>query len=232
MDSDLAIARSAKLRPIADLAAELGLSFDEIERYGHHKAKVGLKVLDRLRNRPLGKYILVTAITPTPLGEGKTLSTLGLSMGLNRLGHRAIATIRQPSMGPVFGIKGGAAGGGRSQVVPMEDFNLHLTGDFHAVAASNNLLAAYVDTSLLHKNPFGLNPFSIRIRRVVDMNDRALRQVVVGCGGRNNGWPRETGFDIVAASEIMAILGLSRGYGDMRARLGASWWDATRRPWT
>jgi formate--tetrahydrofolate ligase len=220
MKSDLEIAREARLSPIGDLAGSLGLNPEEIELYGQYKAKIGLPVLQRLEDRPDGKYILVTALTPTPLGEGKTVNTLGLSLGLNRIGKRSIATIRQPSMGPVFGIKGGAAGGGYSQVVPMEDFNLHLTGDFHAVAAANNLLAAYVDTSMLLKNPYHLNPFTIRLRRVVDMNDRALRHAVVGCGGRRNGLPRETGFDIVAASEIMAILGLSTGYKDMRRRLG------------
>ena len=187
MKSDLEIAQSIPLKPITDVAGRIGLDPNEIELYGQYKAKINLQVLERLSSKPSGKYILLTAVTPTPFGEGKTLSTLGLSLGLNRLGKRAIATIRQPSMGPVFGVKGGAAGGGMSQVVPMEDINLHLTGDFHAVGAANNLLAAYVDTSMLLKNPFRINPFSIRLRRVVDINDRALRQVVVGCGGRRNG---------------------------------------------
>jgi formyltetrahydrofolate synthetase len=221
MKSDLDIARSISMRPVAKLANEIGITESEIDLYGKYKAKIGLKILQRLASRSLGKYILVTAMTPTPLGEGKTLTTLGLTLGLNRSGVRAVATIRQPSMGPVFGIKGGAAGGGFSQVVPMEDFNLHLTGDFHAVAVANNLLAAYVDTSMLHKNPYRLNPFTIRLRRVVDVNDRALRHTIVGCGGRLNGLPRETGFDIVAASEVMAILGLAKGYADMRERLGS-----------
>ena len=220
MKSDLEIAREAPLRPIHEVAADFGLLEEELEPYGRYKAKIDLKALRRVRARPSGKYVLVTAVTPTPLGEGKTLTTLGLSMALARSGRKAAAAIRQPSMGPVFGVKGGAAGGGRSQVVPMEDLNLHLTGDFHAVAAANNLLAAYVDTSMLLKNPHGLDPFSIRVRRVVDINDRALRRIVIGCGGRRNGMPRETGFDIVAASEIMAILGLSTGYKDMRLRLG------------
>ncbi len=220
MKSDLEIARAIPLKPISEIAEGLGLAPGDIEPYGRYKAKINLNALHRLSSEPDGKYILVTALTPTPFGEGKTLSTLGLSLGLNRLGKRSIAAIRQPSMGPVFGIKGGAAGGGMSQVVPMEDINLHLTGDFHAVSAANNLLAAYVDTSVLLKNPYNLNPFSIRLKRVVDMNDRALRHVVLGCGGRKNGLPRESGFDIAAASEIMAILGLSTGYADMRKRLG------------
>lgn len=220
MKSDLEIARQAKLRPIDEIAATLGIEDRELEHYGRYKAKVSLDILDRLADRKPGRYILVTAVTPTPLGEGKTLSSIGLSLGLNRIGKKTICTLRQPSMGPVFGLKGGAAGGGQSQVVPMEDFNLHLTGDFHAVAAANNLLAAHADTSILLRNPHDINPFSLRVRRVVDINDRALRSVVTGCGGRKNGVPRETGFDIVAASEVMAIMGLSTGYADMRRRLG------------
>ncbi len=220
MKTDLEIARQARLKPINEIAGKLGIVDQELELYGRYKAKVNLGILERLADRKTGKYILMTAVTPTPLGEGKTLSTIGLSLGMNRLGKKTVCTLRQPSMGPVFGLKGGAAGGGHSQVVPMEDFNLHLTGDFHAVAAANNLLAAHADTSILLKNPHDINPFSVRIRRVVDINDRALRSVVTGCGGRKNGVPRETGFDIVAASEVMAILGLSTGYADMRRRLG------------
>lgn len=220
MKSDLDIARLAKLQPIGEIAASYGIEEQELEPFGRYKAKIKLDVIKRLANRRPGKYILVTAVTPTPFGEGKTLSTIGLSLGLNTLGKKTLCTLRQPSMGPVFGLKGGAAGGGFSQVVPMEDFNLHLTGDFHAVAAANNLLAAHADTSILLRNPHGIDPFTIKVRRVVDINDRALRRVMTGCGGRKNGIPRETGFDIVAASEVMAILGLSTGYADMRRRLG------------
>ncbi len=220
MKSDLEIAREAQMKPIAAIAASLGIEESELEPFGRHKAKVKLDIVNRLAGRERGKYILVTAVTPTPFGEGKTLSTVGLSLGLNRIGRKAVCTLRQPSMGPVFGLKGGAAGGGYSQVVPMEDFNLHLTGDFHSVAAANNLLAAHADTSILLKNPLEIDPFTLKLRRVVDINDRALRRVVTGCGGRRNGIPRETGFDIVAASEVMAILGLSKGYADMRERLG------------
>ena len=220
MKSDLEIAREAQLKPIDEIASSLGIEETELEPFGRHKAKVRLDIIKRLADRDRGKYILMTAVTPTPFGEGKTLSTVGLSLGLNRIGRKAVCTVRQPSMGPVFGLKGGAAGGGYSQIVPMEDFNLHLTGDFHSVAAANNLLAAHADTSILLKNPLEIDPFTLKVRRVVDMNDRALRRVMTGCGGRSNGIPRETGFDIAAASEVMAILGLSKGYADMRERLG------------
>ena len=237
MKSDLEIAREARLKPIQEVAASLDIAEGELEPFGFAKAKIRLDVLRRLGRRKRGRYIIVTAVTPTPLGEGKTLTTIGLSLGLNRIGKKAVCTLRQPSMGPIFGIKGGAAGGGYSQVIPMEDFNLHLTGDFHSVAAANNLLAAHVDTSILLKNPLDIDPFTIKVRRVVDMNDRALRRILTGCGGRRNGIPRETGFDIVAASEVMAILGLSTGYADMRRRLGrivvgrsrgGEWIDAER----
>ncbi len=220
MKSDLEIAQRAKLIPIEEIAGNLGLKKTEIDLYGRYKAKIRLDAGKRCKSRKMGKYILVTAVTPTPLGEGKTLSTVGLSLGLNKIGKKAICTLRQPSMGPIFGLKGGAAGGGFSQVVPMEDFNLHLTGDVHAVAAANNLLAAHVDTSILLKNPLEIDPFTVKVKRVLDMNDRALRNVLTGCGGRKNGVPRETGFDIVAASEVMAILGLSTDYADMKNRLG------------
>ncbi|MFA5203586.1 MAG: formate--tetrahydrofolate ligase [Lentisphaeria bacterium] len=221
MPSDLHIARSVTPRPILDVAAEWGLRHDEIEPHGWHKAKVRLEALHRLGGkRPAGKYVVVTAITPTPLGEGKTVTTIGLAQALNKIGKRAIVCIRQPSMGPVFGIKGGAAGGGYSQVIPMEDFNLHLTGDIHAVAAAHNLLAAAVDTSLLLKNPLDIDPLAITLRRVVDMNDRALRHIVIGLGGKENGVPRETGFDIAVASEVMAVLALAENLGDLRQRLG------------
>jgi len=218
--SDLEIAQAATLRPITAIAHELGLRDDEIELYGHYKAKIALSVLDRLRDRPLGKYIVVTAITPTPLGEGKTTTTVGLAQGLCAIGKQAIAAIRQPSLGPVFGIKGGAAGGGYAQIVPMEDFNLHLTGDNHAVGAAHNLLAAFIDNHLHHGNRLGIDPFRIEWRRVVDISDRALREIVIGLGGRENGVPRESGFDITVASEVMAILALATSLRDLRERLG------------
>lgn len=233
--SDLAIAQAAQLLPITQIAEQIGLTVDDIDFYGKYKAKVHLDVLEdaRFRDRPNGHYIDVTAITPTPLGEGKTTTTVGLTQALGRLGKRAITCIRQPSMGPTFGIKGGAAGGGYSQIVPMEDFNLHLTGDIHAVTAANNLLAAAIDARILHEDNYddtkltamglhrlGLDPYSITWQRVVDMNDRALRSIIVGLGDKADGRPRETGFDIAVASEVMAILALTTGLKDMRARLG------------
>jgi formate--tetrahydrofolate ligase len=220
MLSDLEIAQRARLKPIAEIAAGLGLEEDELELYGKHKAKVTLPVMKRLAGRPDGKYIDVTAITPTPLGEGKTTTTIGLSMALNRIGCRTIAAIRQPSLGPMFGIKGGAAGGGHAQVVPMEDFNLHLTGDVHAISLAHNLLAAMVDNSITHGNKLRIDPLSITWPRVVDVSDRALRKIVIGLGGRENGQPRESGFDIAVASEVMAILGLATSLKDLRQRLG------------
>jgi formate--tetrahydrofolate ligase len=220
MLSDLEIAQHAKLLPITEIARGLSLDEDELELYGKTKAKIALSVMKRLADRPNGKYVVVTAITPTPLGEGKTTTTIGLSMALNRIGARAIATIRQPSLGPVFGIKGGAAGGGYAQVVPMEDFNLHLTGDVHAISLAHNLLAAMIDNSITHGNKLRIDPLSITWPRVVDVSDRALRRVVVGLGGKENGNPRETGFDIAVASETMAILGLTTSLKDLRARLG------------
>jgi formate--tetrahydrofolate ligase len=218
--TDLEIARSVSVPPLQEAARRMGLRDDDLEPYGRHKAKVRLDLLESTEVRPRAKYVVVTAVTPTPLGEGKTVHTVGISMALNRIGQRACCVIRQPSMGPVFGIKGGAAGGGYSQVVPPEEFNLHLTGDFHAVAAAHNLLAAMVDSSLLLDNPLRLDAERITWRRVVDVNDRALREIQVGLGGPKNGVPRMTGFDITAASEIMAILGLSRSRQDLRARLG------------
>lgn len=220
MLSDLEIAQATPGKPITEIAAACGLRQDELEPYGWYKAKVTLAALKRLADRPQGKYIVVTALTPTPLGEGKTVTTIGLAQALNRIGRQAFVCIRQPSMGPVFGIKGGAAGGGYSQVIPMEDFNLHLTGDIHAVSAAHNLLCAAVDTSLLLKNPLNIDAQAIAIRRVVDMNDRVLREIVVGLGGKDNGVPRETGFDIAVASEVMAILGLAEDLADLRRRLG------------
>jgi len=220
MLSDLEIAQRAKLRPITDVARALGIEEDELELYGKTKAKIALSVMKRLGGRPNGKYIDVTAITPTPLGEGKTTTTIGLAMALNRVGARTIAAIRQPSLGPVFGIKGGAAGGGYAQVVPMEDFNLHLTGDVHAISLAHNLLAAMIDNSITHGNKLRIDPHTITWPRVVDVSDRALRRIVVGLGGKENGYPRETGFDISVASEVMAILGLTTSLKDLRARLG------------
>ncbi|HLA82443.1 MAG TPA: formate--tetrahydrofolate ligase [Thermoleophilia bacterium] len=218
--SDLEIAQAAQMRPIMDIAEDLGLIEDEVELYGKYKAKISLDVLKRLADRPNGKYIDVTAITPTPLGEGKTTTTVGLAMGLNRIGKKTVAAIRQPSLGPVFGIKGGAAGGGYSQVVPMEDFNLHFTGDVHAVGLAHNLLAAFIDASILHGNNHNIDQLSILWPRVVDVSDRALRHVVIGLGGKANGYVRETGYDITVASEVMAILALARNLRDLRERLG------------
>jgi len=221
MRSDLEIAQSVRPRPIAEIGELIGLRRDELELYGEHVAKIKLDVLKRMQRRRSGKYIDVTAITPTPLGEGKTVTTIGLSLGLNRIGKRAICTLRQPSLGPVFGIKGGAAGGGYSQVIPMEEFNLHLTGDFHAVSAANNLLAAFIDNHVQKGNKLGIDPFTIWWKRVVDVNDRSLRSIVTGLGNRRaDGIPRETGFDITAASEVMAILSLATDIHDLRARLG------------
>jgi len=220
MLSDLEIAQRAKMKPILELAREIGLEEEELDLYGRYKAKVSLEALERLKDRPNGHYITVTAITPTPLGEGKTVTNIGLAMALNKIGKKAINTLREPSMGPVFGIKGGAAGGGYSQVVPMEDINLHFTGDIHAVGAAHNLLAAFLDTHLLKRNKLGIDPLSITWNRVMDISDRALREVVVGLGGRQNGIPRQTGFDITVASEVMAILALATDIFDLRKRLG------------
>ncbi len=220
MKSDLDIAQEAPLRRIVDVAEEIGISEEQLELYGPYKAKVSLDVLARLADRPQGRYIDVTAINPTPLGEGKTVTTVGLGQALKHIGKNVITCIRQPSLGPVFGIKGGAAGGGYSQVIPMEDFNLHLTGDVHAVTMANNLLAAYIDNHIYQGNDLDIDPHSITWRRVVDLNDRALRNVVVGLGTKLDGVPRETGFDISVASEVMAVLAMATDLKDMRARLG------------
>jgi formate--tetrahydrofolate ligase len=221
MPSSLEIAQSVAPRPIMDVAHDLGLHDDEVEQYGPTKAKVSLAAIRRLETtNPRGKYVVVTGMTPTPLGEGKTTTTIGLVQGLNRIGHRAAVTIRQPSLGPVFGIKGGAAGGGYSQVIPMEDFNLHLTGDVHAVGAAHNLAAAFLDNSLHHGNPLGIDPLAILWPRVVDISDRAIRRAVIGLGGRENGVPRETEWQITVASEVMAVLALASDLPDLRARLG------------
>ncbi len=220
MLSDLQIAQDATLRPITDIAREVGIDEKYLELYGSHKAKVSLDILGEFADRPQGRYIDVTAINPTPLGEGKTVTTVGLGQALRHIGKNVVTCIRQPSLGPVFGIKGGAAGGGYSQVIPMEDFNLHLTGDVHAVSITNNLLAAYIDNHLYKDNDLDIDPYSLTWRRVVDLNDRALRNVVVGLGGNMDGVPRETGFDIAVASEVMAILAMARNLQDMRERLG------------
>ncbi|MHB8959168.1 MAG: formate--tetrahydrofolate ligase [Candidatus Limnocylindrales bacterium] len=219
--SDLEIARSVTPRPIAEVAHELGFRDDEIELYGSTKAKVTIAGIERAeRERPRGRYVLVTAISPTPLGEGKSTTTVGLAQGLNRIGKRAAVALRQPSLGPVFGIKGGAAGGGYSQVIPMEDFNLHLTGDVHAIGAAHNLAAAFIDNHVHHGNALGIDANSIVWPRVMDISDRALRDIVVGLGGRDNGYPRQTQFVITVASEVMAILALARDLRDLRERLG------------
>jgi formate--tetrahydrofolate ligase len=218
--SDLEIARSVTPRPILDVAHDLGLRDDEIELYGSKKAKVTLEGLERVEAEGRrGKYVLVTAITPTPLGEGKTTTTVGLAQGLNRIGKRATVAIRQPSLGPVFGIKGGAAGGGYSQIIPMEDFNLHLTGDVHAISAAHNLAAAFIDNSLHHGNPLDIDIHGILWPHVVDISDRALRHAVIGLGGKEDGVPRETEWFITVASEVMAILALAIDLPDLRARL-------------
>jgi len=221
MKSSLEIAQEAELEPIASLAHRIGLEPDEYEPYGRYKAKVALSVIDRFSHRPDGKLVCVTGVTPTATGVGNTTTLVGLTEGLGVIGKRPVACLREPSLGPVFGIKGGAAGGGLTQVVPMEDLNLHFTGDIHAIGSANNLLAAMLDASILHGNPQRIDALQISWRRAVDMNDRALRQVVVGEGGRPNGYPRETGFDITAASEVMAVLAVARDLNDLRRRLGA-----------
>ena len=218
--SDIEIAQAAKLEPIQAIAEKMGLSAGDIELYGNNMAKVKLEAIDKLKDRPNAKYVLITAITPTPLGEGKSTTTVGLGQGMHHIGKSATIAIRQPSQGPTFGIKGGAAGGGHSQVVPMEQFNLHMTGDIHAVTAANNLLAAMIDNHIYHGNELDINPFSITWRRVLDVNDRDLRNIVAGLGGRTDGRPRESGFDISVASEVMAILALTTGLRDMRERFG------------
>ena len=222
MKTSLEIAQEAELHPIESIAERIGLEPDEIEPYGRYKGKIALSVIDRLRDAPEGKLICVSGITPTRAGEGKTTTAVGLTQGLGAIGRNPVLCLREPSLGPVFGIKGGAAGGGMTQVVPMEDLNLHFTGDIHAVGAANNLLAAMIDASILHGNPYHLDALRIPWRRAVDMNDRALRQTVIGMGGRVNGYPRETGFDITAASEVMAILAVAKDLHDLRRRLRAA----------
>ena len=218
--NDIAIAQSAPIRHIKEIAARLGISNDDLEYYGKYKAKLPLKLIDKSRVAQ-NNLVLVTAMTPTPYGEGKTTMAVGLTDGLNKIGERAIAVLREPSLGPVFGIKGGAAGGGYAQVIPMEDINLHFTGDFSAIEKANNLLSALIDNNLQDKKrSLGLDPRTIVWKRVMDMNDRSLRQIMVGLGGKNNGIPREDGFNITPASEIMAILCLSTSIADLKQRLG------------
>jgi formate--tetrahydrofolate ligase len=233
--SDLEIARSIPLQPIQSVAERLGVLDEELDPYGKYIAKIDAPaILERLKDRRNGRYIDVTGITPTPLGEGKSLTTVGLSLALNKIGKRTIGTMRQPSLGPMFGIKGGAAGGGYSQVLPMESFNLHLTGDTHAVSLAHNLLAAVIDTHIAQGNKLDIDLVSVNWPRVVDLNDRALRRVVVGLGGRENGQPRETRFDIAVASEVMAVLALARDLKDLRQRLAdiTIGYDRQKRPVT
>jgi formate--tetrahydrofolate ligase len=218
--TDIEIAQNARMRPIAEIGAKLGIPDEHLEPYGHHKAKISLAYVDSLAARPDGRLVLVTAMSPTPAGEGKTTTCVGLADALVRIGKRAVVCLREPSLGPVFGMKGGAAGGGYAQVVPMEDINLHFTGDFSAIALANNLLAALIDNHIHHGNPLNIDARRITWKRVVDMNDRALRDITVALGGASNGYPRQDGFDIVVASEVMAILCLATSLADLKNRLG------------
>ena len=218
--SDIEIAQACAMRPVRDIAAAVGVDEDYLEYYGKYKAKIDLKLLADRADRPDGRLILVTAINPTPAGEGKTTTTVGLADGMRRLGKNTVVALREPSLGPVFGVKGGAAGGGYAQVVPMEDINLHFTGDFHAIGAANNLLAAMLDNHIQQGNELDIDVRRITWKRCVDMNDRQLRSIVCGLGGKVNGVPREDGFDITVASEIMAVLCLADGLADLKARLG------------
>lgn len=220
MKTDIQIAQEATMQPIAEVAKNIGISEDSLELYGKYKAKVSLDLLDQLKDKEDGKLILVTAINPTPAGEGKTTTNIGLSMGLNKIGKKTITALREPSLGPSFGVKGGAAGGGYAQVVPMEDINLHFTGDFHAITSAHSLLSALLDNHLHHGNVLKIDTRRITWRRVVDMNDRALRNIVIGLGGKAQGVPRQDGFDITVASEIMAILCLANDLEDLRERIG------------
>ena len=217
---DIEIAQAAKLQRVTKIAEKLGIPEEHLVPYGHYKAKVSLGFVDSLNHKPDGKLILVTAITPTPAGEGKTTTTVGLGDALNKLGRKAVICLREPSLGPVFGMKGGAAGGGYAQVVPMEDINLHFTGDFNAIGLANNLLAAAIDNHIHHSNALGIDVRRITWKRVMDMNDRALREITVGLGGAGNGYPRQDGFDIVVASEVMAIFCLANSLKDLKTRLG------------
>jgi formate--tetrahydrofolate ligase len=220
VSSDIGIAQKATLKPIGEIAARLGIPAASIENYGHYKAKIALDYIETLKDKPDGKLILVTALSPTPAGEGKTTTTVGLGDALNKIGKKAVICLREPSLGPVFGMKGGAAGGGYAQVVPMEDINLHFTGDFSAIGLAHNLLSALIDNHIHHGNELGFDVRRIAWKRVVDMNDRALREITVGLGGPGNGFPRQDGFDIVVASEVMAIFCLSKSLVDLKQRLG------------
>jgi formate--tetrahydrofolate ligase len=220
MASDIEIAQKATMKRITEVASHLGIADDYLEPYGHYKAKISLDYVDSLKGKPDGKLVLVTAISPTPAGEGKTTTTVGLGDALNRIGKKTVICLREPSLGPVFGVKGGAAGGGYAQIVPMEDINLHFTGDFSAIALANNLLAAMIDNHINHGNALDIDPRRITWKRVVDMNDRALRDIVVGIGGTANGFVRQDGFDIVVASEVMAIFCLATSVKDLKKRLG------------
>ena len=220
MKTSLEIAQEAELEPIDALGARIGLAPEEIEPYGRYKAKISLDAIDRLSGKPDAKLVCVAGMTPTKAGEGKTTTSVGLTEGLGHIGKSPVLCLREPSLGPVFGIKGGAAGGGLAQVVPMEDLNLHFTGDIHAIGAANNLLAALLDASILHGNPHKIDALRVTWKRAVDVNDRALRAVALGLGGPANGYPRESGFDITAASEVMAILAVARDIHDLRKRLG------------
>lgn len=217
--SDIEIAQQATMKPITEIASSIGIEEDDLDQYGKYKAKVSYELWDRIKNNKDGKLILVTAITPTPAGEGKTTTSVGLAQAFAKLGKKASLALREPSLGPVFGIKGGAAGGGYSQVVPMEDINIHFTGDLHAITSANNLLAAMLDNSIQQGNELRIDPRRIAFKRVLDMNDRALRHITIGLGGKPNGMPREDGFDITVASEVMAILCLSSGISDLKSRL-------------
>ena len=219
MLSDIEIAQQAKMQKITDVAAKLGISEDDIELYGKYKAKLSYDLIRRVKDKKDGKLILVTAITPTPAGEGKSTTTVGLAQGLAKLGKKVIVALREPSLGPCMGIKGGAAGGGYSQVVPMEDINLHFTGDFHAITSAHMLLAAMLDNHIQQGNALNIDPRRIAWKRVVDMNDRELRNIVVGLGGKAHGVPRQDGFDITVASEVMAILCLASSLHDLKERL-------------
>lgn len=220
MLTDIEIAQNAKMKNIADIASELGISADEIEPYGHYKAKISDSVMKRLADKKNGKLVLVTAVNPTPAGEGKTTVSIGLGQSMNKIGKKAIVALREPSLGPVFGIKGGAAGGGYSQVVPMEDINLHFTGDMHAITSANNLMCAMLDNSIQQGNELNIDPRQIQVKRCLDMNDRALRNIICSLGGKLNGVPREDHFCITVASEVMAILCLASDIFDLRERLG------------
>ena len=220
MLTDIEIAQQCRMRPITEIAATAGIDEEYLEQYGRYKAKIDHRLLMDRADRPDGKLILVTAINPTPAGEGKTTTSVGLADGLRKLGKNAVAALREPSLGPVFGVKGGAAGGGYAQVVPMEDINLHFTGDFHAIGAANNLLAAMLDNHIQQGNALGIDVKQITWKRCVDMNDRQLRHIIDGIGGKMQGVPREDGFDITVASEVMAVLCLASGITDLKERLG------------